>query len=200
MAKLLSFFVVVIVLLLSFYLFKKTKQETKSPFHSNQEQNLKASNLQDWHEFISPGGEFSVLVPALPQRVVETIKDKNTGENRKYEMYMAEKADGSLFMISVIHFPPESTQDRIALLRMMMNDVVESNPDNKLLKVESGKYGTFDSLDYSVENKEMNIDARSFIADGNVYSLTHLVKKTLHNAKEFEFFINSFKLSPSQAK
>ena len=66
---------------------------------------LEVYNFQDWKEFSSPDGEFNVLFPTLPQHAKENLTDPKTNEVRKYNMYVAEKNDGTIFMISLISFP-----------------------------------------------------------------------------------------------
>lgn len=201
MARLLAFFVLVIIVLAAIYTFKVSKDFGVHSEKANVEENLTTFDFQDWHEFTAPNNAFKVLMPSLPQHATENIKDKNTGESRKYEMYFSEKADGSIFMISVIGFSaPLINGEKEVFLRTMMNDAIESNPNNKLLKVESGKYKEYDSLDYSLENTETHIDTKTFFVNDTLYALTRLVKMQNHNAKEFDFFINSFDLSSGNTK
>ena len=153
--------------------------------------------FQNWRDYSSPNGKFKVKLPTFPQQATENINDKNTGETRNYEMYVAEKQDGTIFMISLITFQnfAETFFEKDKLMRTIMNDMMESNPNNELHSVETGKYKEFDSLDFSFGNAEMNIDAKTFIVDDTLYVLTRIVKSQESDHNEFNFFINSFDIS-----
>lgn len=156
-------------------------------------------NFQNWHEFSSPNGEFKVLLPTLPQRAVENINDPESNEMRKYDMYVAEKNDGTIFMISLITFPNDRTNnDTEMIMQKMMNDMIAGNPTNELRSVKAGQYKTYDSMDFAYGNEELSVDAKTFMAGNTLYVLSRIVRTQNFNTNEFNFFINSFELSEGE--
>ena len=150
----------------------------------------------NWHEFSAPDGAFKVMFPVLPQHAAENIADSKTKEVRTYNMYVAEKNDGTIFMITTITFPqerdPKSTE---TLLTKAMNDMVESNPKNKLKNMKVNNYQDMKALDFSIENDEISIDGKAFMVHDTLYVLTSLGKNGHYNQREFAFFANSFQLN-----
>ena len=168
------------------------------PLKEQQPTNLTAFNFQDWHEFTAPSGNFKVLFPALPQHATENVDDPKTKEKRKYDMYVSQQDNGTIFMISRITFPDlGSKEESNEILKQIMNDMVASNPSNKLSMMQEGDYKGHPSIDFSIENGELTIDAKTFIVDDTLYILTRIVKSQNYTRDEFLFFVNSFELIPS---
>ena len=196
MNRLIALILFALLILMGVYVVYASKHPSGSPLSGPPEENLIIFGFENWHEFTSPDGDFKVMLPTLPQHASDMIKDKNNGEERKYDMFVSEKSDGSVFMINVITFaaPPDEKQ-KDQLRRTMMNDVLKSNPNNNLLRAETTSFKEVPALDYAIENTEMNVDSKVFVTDRALYALTRLVKKERHNQKEFDFFTNSFDLS-----
>lgn len=152
--------------------------------------------FQDWHEFSAPSGEFKVMFPSLPQHAAEIINDPNTNESRKYDMYVAQKSDGTIFMISLIKLmgnAPKTLDE--GMLPKVINDMMEASPNNKLKKMQMGKYKEFPSIDFSYENEQVNVDGKAFIWGNTLFLLTSVANLHDYSRPEFDFYINSFQLS-----
>lgn len=197
MAKFLWMFLIFLLLLAGYTTYKlSTGVSLIKPLEENTKHpELAKFEFQNWREFSAPKGKFKVLLPTLPQHAVDNVKEAQHAKTRKYEMYVSEKNDGTIFMISLITFSdPKATQDKEKLMRAMMQDMLASNPKNELKQVNSGKYKGFDSLDYSFANQDTQVDAKTFLVDNTLYMLTRAAKLQNYNTEEFEFFINSFDL------
>lgn len=196
MTRLISLVLLGLIIFMGAYVVYASKKTSEKGLAGPLEENLTIFGFENWHEFASPDGDFKVMLPSLPQHASDMIKDKNSGEERKYDMFVSEKPDGSVFMINVITFltPPDEKQKDL-LRRTMMNDVLKSNPDNNLLKAETTTFKDHPALDYTIENAEISVDSKVFVTNHALYALTRLVKKERHNQKEFDFFTNSFDLS-----
>lgn len=154
-------------------------------------------DLQKWKEFSPPSNKFKVLFPAVPQHAQEKLQDPNTKENRQYEMYVSEKDDGTIFMISAITML-DNTNPKIddTVLKNVINDLLASNPKNKVNKIEKGTYKGNSSLEFSIRNDQVNIDGRAFLVGNTLYILTSAAKIENYHKPEFDLFANSFELQP----
>ncbi|MFQ5728790.1 MAG: hypothetical protein ACE5GN_00315 [Waddliaceae bacterium] len=201
MTKYLTISVIIALALVSFLTVKFAKNsyrilpiEEKPPALVD----LEVYNFQDWHEFSPPNGEFKVLLPTRPLSATENIQDPKTKKTRKYDMYVSEKNDGSVFMITLITFvdmPPITDAEK--LMKEMMDDMIKSNPDNELRTTQFSKYNGYDSLDFAFGNNESTVDARTFVVGNTLYILSRIIKTESYNANEYNFFINSFDLTSS---
>lgn len=149
------------------------------------------SAFTDWYAFKAPTGSFEAKFPTMPQRGTQTVKDPKTGTDRNYEMYISEKGNGTVFMISLIEFP-ETTEPMETLKKTIINDLLISNPQNQLKNMQIGTYKLFKTIDFVISNPTTTIDGRTF-SDGNtVYLLTVIFNNSYLDQKEYDYFINSF--------
>lgn len=187
-----------VVLVAGLLLFRGSQKEGNSPIAALQKENkesLDTTEFQSWHEFVSPTGDFSVSFPALPQHAAETLKDPKTKEPRQYDMYVAEKGNGTIFMISVIKLldsAPAKLQEE--MLPSVINDMMSSSPKSRLKTMKMGRYQEYPSIDFSFENEQINVDGKAFISGNTLYLLTSIAKLADYKRNEFDYFINSFKL------
>ncbi|MBA3957081.1 MAG: hypothetical protein H0X51_01620 [Parachlamydiaceae bacterium] len=192
------------LVLIGFLMVKTAEMPTK-PGVETQLQTAKAlpqqeSNIQSWHEFVSPSKTFKVLLPSLPQHATEKLDNPKTKEVRKYEMYVSEKDNGTIFMISLITML-DSSSARIdkEVLTNVVNELVANNAQSKIKKMEMGTYKGYSSLDFSVENEKATIDGKAFIVNDTLYLLTSAAQVAHFQQAEYDFFINSFQLTPQLA-
>jgi len=202
MTRLALIVLIVILALLGYFLVKQTR-ESEQILQQDEEQVMPTTtenldfDFHNWHLFSSPNETFKVLLPTLPQHATENITDPKSQAVRKYDMYVSEKPDGTVFMISLVTFPdiPKTLDDK-KLLTAIMNDMVATNPNNELKTVESGEYNGHPSLDFTMGNQNVTINAKSFLVGNTLYVLSRIVKKEDEKSNEYNFFINSFELSP----
>lgn len=154
---------------------------------------LEAPGYKDWHAFTPRSQKFSVLLPVLPQHAAENQAD------RHYDMYVAEKSDGTLFMISLINFKnPVDPKHHEIVLNSIMEDLLNSNSSNELKSSHTDTFENRKSLDFTIENKEIIINGKAFMDDQTLYVLTRIAKLKYEDSKEFDFFIHSFHLLPTK--
>jgi len=156
----------------------------------------KEPEFNHWREFKSPDGKFKVCLPYLPQHAKEVVNDQKTEKKRTYNMYIAEKPDGSIFMVNEITFHGETVLEKDKLMRKMMNDLIASDPSNVLNSVQKGRYKGHESLDFSFENPSMIVEAKAFMENNTLFMLSHVSRAG--NGKEYDFFVNSFELQKSE--
>lgn len=154
----------------------------------------------DWYEYSSPDGNFKVQLPLLPQEASQNLTDPTSGVTRNYAMYVAQEANGTIFMISLITFPEGSkafSQDQ--LLKDLMEDMVAANPKNKLSDVKPGMYKDFPSMDFTITNDQTKIFAKEFVKDHTIYVLSVISKNDADRRVEFDHFVESFQLQATSS-
>lgn len=153
-------------------------------------------HVENWHEFTPPTNKFKVLFPTLPQHATEKIGDPKTKEARIYDMYVSQKENGNIFMISLITLldNPNKTLDE-KMLASVVDNMLTSSPNTKVKLMQMGKYKEHPAIDFSIENELANVDGKAFLVGNTLYLLTTVSKQSEYNKKEFEFFVNSFQLT-----
>lgn len=155
---------------------------------------LPETEKQKWHQFtVSPS--FEVQFPTLPQHATEKIEDPKTKEPRQYEMFVSEKDNGTIFMISIIKLLDVSKAkiDQSALSNVM-SDMLNSTPNSKLKDMKMGSYKQYPSIDFSIENDQINIDGKVFLVNNTMYVLTSAAKMGVYKPQESKYFFDSFEL------
>jgi hypothetical protein len=152
------------------------------------------TQFSTWKDFKAPNLKFSVMVPSYPQNAKQTMKDPKTKDVRKYDMYVSEKDDGSLFMISLIQFP-DSKETPEYIQKSVVNDLLASNPQNQLKSMKVGDYKGKKTLDFSIVNNDMTVDGMAFSDGDTLYLLSAIFKNSAYHPEEYQYFINSFDLT-----
>lgn len=187
------------VLLIAAAGFLLLRQNTSGPVQSNTAQTApqagsdKVTNLHQWREFSSDTGRFKVLLPTLPQHVTDMFADPKTREQRKYETFVAAGDNGAAFMISAIKYPNTiDTSDKEETLKSAVADMLARNKENKLNKMELGKFRDQPAIDFSLTNGDLLIVGKVFSHNDILYILSMINKHSSFNPLELDFFVNSF--------
>lgn len=156
--------------------------------------------MKNWIDYVPPSKKFSAKFPISPQHGTDRYKDSKTNEVKQYEMYISE-SNNKVFMISVIAFlNKESVQDEELILRNTINDMISSNPGNKLEKMQFGSHDDKKTADFMIDNDAYTITGRAFINGNHLYVLSTLSKTPEEAKTEFEYFVKSFKLMLNEPK
>ena len=111
-------------------------------------------------------------------------------------MFVSEKMDGALFMISLITYPADyNTSNTRQLLRDVIDEMVKSNQDNTLNSIKDTKFLNFSAFDFNVTNKDYGVDGKAFIQNKTIYLLTYIAKNSAFDEKEYQHFLDSFQLT-----
>lgn len=177
------------------------KQEAKDPSVAQKAAAIEAENFATWQEFKPRSGLFSVLLPHAPQYAKDFIPIPGSDQKRRYDMYVSEKIDGTLFLISVITYPTVmDTSETADILKQTVDELMRSKPDNKLSKTKEGLFKTFQSLDFTIVNSDIVVDGLTFMDGKSVYVLSYVTRKGDFDADEYKHFIDSFQLLPEVEK
>lgn len=151
------------------------------------------TQFSSWRDFKAPDGKFSVMMPSFPQNAKQSMKDPKTKQPRQYDMYVAEKDNGTIFMISLITFV-NNTETPELLQKSVVNDLLAANPTNQLKTMKVGDYKGMKTMDFSIENATMTIEGMTFSKGETLYLLSAIFPNATYNPEEFRYFVNSFDL------
>lgn len=195
MSRTLTILIAILVLIGSFLMIRYAKDSYKIlPFDEKNPLNS-PNNFQDWKEFSESDGKFQALFPVLPQHAADKIADPITKEPRMYDMYASASDSGAGFIISAITFPEKIDQKDVNdVLRSAVNDVLARNKENTLNMGKVEKFNDLDSLDFTIENKEVKVAGKVILHDNMLYILSMADKASDFDHNKLKFFINSFKI------
>jgi hypothetical protein len=152
-------------------------------------------NFATWNEFIPRSNLFKVLLPHAPQYGKDFLAIPKSEKKRRFDMYISEKIDGSLFLISVITYPPDyAAPPSNEMMRQNIEELIQNKSDNKLTKISNRPFEGRNALDYTIESKDFHVAGRSIHDDHVVYMLTYITRNENFDQEEYEHFIQSFHL------
>ena len=199
MSKIVLGIIFVFILLIGgiYYLANKVKDAYKVPNVSENSIPSNPNTFTDWREFTPPSGRFEVQLPTTPQYAKDAVAIPNTNTKRRYEMFVSEKIDGTLFMISVITYPKEvDTSNAQEMLRGVTEELMHSNPLNRLINLENSSYQTHPAVDFDMLSPQFKVQGKALMDDKTIYVLSYAARKDDFDTSEYQHFIDSFVIKP----
>src|SRR5262249_40888926 len=141
---------------------------------------LSLSQFPGWKDFTSDKNSFKVHLPLIPQHATESVSLPNN-EMRKYDMYVSEKPDGTIFMVNLITYPKTDGIDSDTMMKKVVSEMVASNPANVLRADQKIQVQGYPGHDFSVENPEITMEVREFVKGDTLYLLAYIAKKAAYN-------------------
>lgn len=193
------FLLIMTILVVSVVLIVRSYQVLYKALPVNFPAEVTAGQFDDWRLYRSDSGNFTVMMPGLTQNATETAKDPRSNEKRRYEMYVAQRANGNIFMITLITFPSSADLiDPSHLFESVMSEMLAANPDNQLESKEEKVVNNKQTFDFVIQGKEVKSQNQAFINGKTLYLLSYMSKPAMYDKKEFDYFVNSFTLSSGQ--
>ena len=189
MARITVSLLVLILILAAFWLFAPKKQPI--PLAA-----IGAKGSESWHDFSAPQDKFKIRLPSLPHHATETVEDPQTHEKRLYDFFLASKEDGTIFAVNTIRFPEkkEGAAYDQQFLRNFIQQMLLSNPLNKIKSMNDSTLKGNQAIDFKVENAEVTIDGKAFFDENTLYILSATARNDRPIAPEYATFIDSFQL------
>ena len=148
-----------------------------------------------WKAFTPKSGLFQVLFPSAPQYAKDFLPISDSKEQKRFDLYTSEKIDGTLFLISVITYPPDySISSSDEMLRQTINEFIHNKGENRSQKFWKNFPENPTLLDFSFENQDLKVTGRTIHNDHVVYMLAYITKDETFDEEELHYFIDSFKI------
>jgi len=146
-----------------------------------------------WKLYRPQNGRFEVLFPSLPQHVAESHPSELGKDFTKYDVYLAQERDGSVYMISMTRYPtkgdPGSSEE---ILEGVMNGAVKANPNNKLVHSERSTTLNLPSIDFAIQSQDYAIKTKAILDDKSLFVLTVMDRDQSRVDSDFNTFASSF--------
>ena len=154
-----------------------------------------SENFSTWKKFAPQSGLFKVMLPDTPQYAKDLVAIPGSDKKRRYDMYASEKINGTLFLISVITYPQDvDTSLTDDILRQTLDELMKSHPDNRLSNFKNNLFKTHQTLDFSLNNGEIQVEGKILMVDKTVYVLSYITRNDNFDPKEYHHFMDSFEL------
>jgi hypothetical protein len=108
--------------------------------------------------------------------------------------------NGTIFMVSLITFADDSTEPNEATLKELVNDMVKTDPRNKLIAMKNENFLNKPDISFNIENDQFHIRGLSFYVNKTLYTLTYIATIDNYNEKDYDHFVQNFQLTPPAKK
>lgn len=154
-----------------------------------------------WKDFSAKADKFKNKFPSTPQYAVDSVAIPGTDKKRLYEMYVAEKLDGAVFMVSIVSYPADfSTNNSQQMLHDAVDEMMQTKPNNRLKSIEDTQFQGYPAVDFNITKDDFNVKGKGVIVDKMLYLLTYVQKAADFNEAEYQHFFNEFHLPKQTAK
>lgn len=184
----------VIIVFGLFYAIPGLKNRILTGTFQTSSQKAESDKFSTWEEFVPQSGLFKVRLPHAPQYAKDFIPISNSDKMRRYDMYASEDIDGTLFLISVITYP-DVIEDSLTedVLHQTIDELMKSNADNHLKRVEREIFNMQNALNFSIENRDFLVEGKLMTVGKRIFVLSYVSLAENFDLLEYQHFVDSFK-------
>lgn len=152
------------------------------------------NKLSTWKIYHPSNDQFEVRFPALPQHVAETHPNANLDQT-KYDVYLAQETDGTVYMISMTQYPDAKDVSKANdLLEGILKGAVVSNPKNQLIYSESITYFNLPALEFVIQNSDFSTKSKAILAAKTLFVVTVMGRDSGKLENDYKEFAGSFRI------
>lgn len=180
-----------------FFLANREKTDSRENNTYIADANAPNTGIINWLEFVSPRGNFEVILPSAPQYLEEGINIPETNTKRRYEIYASEDSDGTVYLVNIITYPKDfPIPNPQKLMSDVIQEMLKTRMSNRLEDTKETVFLEHPAKDFKIDNGNMTIMGRAFIVGQSVYLLTYISMDAYSNPEEYQRFLESFQFLP----
>jgi hypothetical protein len=160
---------------------------------------MKSAQMQkkaeEWKEFHSVSGKCSMLFPAYPEHVAETMNVPEEGYDLKYDAYISSEDKKTVYMLLIAQYPDfvDETYAQMSL-EGFLNGILTHNPGNQLIFADLLLVNGHEALDFFIRTGSVYFKGRALMIKNSLYLMAMECEVQSYDEMHFNLFVNSFKL------
>jgi len=195
-----KFFIILIffaVVLLLFMLFRQSQDSYKLLPGADEEQVMPPA-YASWTKFSSPSDLFTADFPTTPQYTTDVTRNEVGVIERTNELYVSEQEDGTVFLVSVVRYHSHGDSLPLSPEQMMSNvmyEMTDQKEGSELVGFKKNQVLGHKGLQFTIVNKAIQMEVQTFTRKNDLYIMTYIASLEVYNDRDFDYFLNSFKLT-----
>src|ERR1700733_3955017 len=126
----------------------------------------------NWQNYSYTQSGFSVDFPKKPVHVNQSIDIPKTDFKIKYETYLSEPTDNSVFVVSVWNYPSQIDMSKPEInLQDGFNGMLQALPGSKVENMKSSEIQGFKGLDFLVKNEDIYFQGKLLLVYNTLYQI-----------------------------
>jgi hypothetical protein len=148
-----------------------------------------------WHDFHTSSGACSVRLPSVPEHVSEKIRMPDSQYELKYDAYIADYNQNSVYMLLVAQYPEHVDQSYAqASLEGFLNGILSYNPANQLIFADLTLVNGHEALDFFIRAGAVYFRGRAMLIKNSLYLMAMECDAPSYDESLYTQFITSFLL------
>lgn len=212
MSKILSVLIVAVIIVVGFFSLRHLMTSpTPIQEHENPQIHAMAKNVakekkselvwksdyfNSWIKYTSSSGKFQVKFPTFPLVTSKSVFDANANENIKYDTYVAQDKDGSIFMISEITYSKRIPDDQFEdISKQLISDMIVRNKNNKIEYLDVDRTKSDIAVYFSLTHQDLedlSISGKVLGDNDTIYILSMADKDQDFDRWALDYFVDSF--------
>lgn len=143
-----------------------------------------------WREFSSADGQYTVKFPDIAQHATDTVGQ------RLYDMTVAERANGTTFMVTRITFTGDDVDQTNRSLESFRDEIVASQPRSRVTEEHAARVGDHPALVFEMDNVTARSICKLFFVGDTLFMVMVISPKAFYRQEDVDYFFNSFQLHP----
>lgn len=152
-----------------------------------------------WKEFHSSTGNCSMIFPADPEHISETMVMPDEGFELNYDAYISATDQQTVFMLLVAQYP-EFVDETYAQMSLegFLNGILTHNPSNQLLFADLLLVNGHEALDFFIRTGNVYFKGRAVMVKNSLYLMAMECEIPHYDEVRYNQFVDSFKLHEKQ--
>lgn len=154
-----------------------------------------AKSQNKWQDFHSTTGSCSVSLPSAPEHVTEKITMPDSNYELRYDAYIADYNQNSVFMLLVAQYPDYVDQSYAqSSLEGFLNGILSYNPANQLIFADLTLVNGNEALDFFIRAGAVYFRGRAMLIKNSLYLMAMECEAPAYDEATYTNFVTSFNL------
>lgn len=153
-------------------------------------------NKNSWTEFHSVVGKCTMLFPAYPEHMSESMSVPDEGYDLRYDAYISSEDKKNVFMLLIAQYPDFVDESYAQIsLEGFLNGILTHNPGNQLIFADLVLVNGREALDFFIRTGGVYFKGRAMMVKNSLYLMAYECEVQTYDEVRYNMFINSFKLN-----
>lgn len=155
---------------------------------ANVREPMPAVPFAGWRDFTSADGQYSVKFPDIAQTAQDTVGQ------RLYDMTVAERANGTTFLVTRITFTGDAVDQIHRSLDSFRDEIITSQPGSVITEQQATHVGDHPALMFDMDNVRARSVCKLFFVNDTLFMVMVISPKEFYRQDDVDYFFASFAL------
>lgn len=182
-------FVVVTILMILYFVSPNSNTSSIMP------KAAPAMCIDEWREFRSPAGHFTISLPTPPQEATASVPTPSSEELIQYDMLLSQSKRGTICMVNIIDYPQSvDVSNAETVLKTAIQEIVAGNQSNQLKRQESITFQGCPAIEFVILNEQAAVHGMAMLKNRSLYVISATDQELEDTEDAFQKMSESFRI------